>query len=117
MRTYTLLAFAIGSGLAGGAGALYARMIEFIEPRAFFINQSFDFLLATVIGGLGTLAGPFIGVSFITILADRLRFTGEWYRVWFGLFVVVMMLVAPKGIAGTYNEFRDWLRVRRGGGS
>jgi branched-chain amino acid transport system permease protein len=117
VRTYTLLAFAIGSGLAGGAGALYARLVEYIEPRAFFINQSFDFLLATVVGGLGTLAGPFIGTSFITVLADRLRFTGDWYRVWFGLFVVMLMLVAPRGIAGSYNQFRVWLQQRRTGDS
>jgi branched-chain amino acid transport system permease protein len=74
-------------------------------------------LLATVVGGLGTLAGPFIGASFITVLADRLRFTGDWYRVWFGLFVVVMMLIAPKGIAGSYNELRSWVQRRRAGGS
>lgn len=113
VRAYTLLAFAMGSGMAGGAGALYARQVEFIEPRSFFINQSFDFLLATVIGGLGTLAGPFIGASTITILADTLRFTGDWYRVWFGLFVIFTMLVAPKGVAGTFNQFRHWLLSRR----
>ncbi|HEX6577668.1 MAG TPA: branched-chain amino acid ABC transporter permease [Jiangellaceae bacterium] len=113
IRTYTLLAFSIGAGLAGVAGALYARLIEYIEPRAFFIGQSFDFFLATVIGGLGTLVGPFIGVSFITVLTDRLRFTGDYYRVWFGLFVVVMMLVAPKGVAGSFDQLRSWLRDRR----
>jgi len=99
--------------MAGGAGALYARQVEFIEPRSFFINQSFDFLLATVLGGLGTLAGPLLGASAITILADTLHFTGDWYRVWFALFVILVMLVAPKGIAGTFNRFRDWLLVRR----
>jgi branched-chain amino acid transport system permease protein len=117
VRTHILLAFAIGSGLAGGAGALYARLVEYIEPRAFFINQSFDFLLATIAGGLGTLAGPFIGTSFITLLADRLRFTGDWYRVWFGLFIVVMVLVAPKGIAGSYDKLRAWAQQRRSGES
>ena len=58
-------------------GALYARLIEYVEPRAFYIGQSFDFFLATVVGGLGTLVGPFIGTSFITVLADHLRFTGD----------------------------------------
>jgi len=115
VRAYTLLAFAIGSGLAGGAGALYARQVEYIEPRSFYINQSFDFLLATVIGGLGTLAGPLIGSSAITLLADHLRFTGGWYRVWFGLFVIVMMLIAPEGIAGTFNRFRAWFQARNEG--
>jgi branched-chain amino acid transport system permease protein len=113
IRTYTLLAFSIGAGLAGVAGALYARLIEYIEPRAFYIGQSFDFFLATVIGGLGTMVGPFVGVSFITVLTDRLRFTGDYYRAWFGLFVVVMMLVAPKGVAGSFNQLRSWLRSRR----
>jgi branched-chain amino acid transport system permease protein len=113
IRTYTLLAFSVGAGLAGVAGALYARLVEYIEPRAFYIGQSFDFFLATVIGGLGTLVGPFVGVSFITLLTDRLRFTGDYYRVWFGLFVLAMTLVAPKGIAGSFNQLRSWLRSRR----
>jgi branched-chain amino acid transport system permease protein len=115
VRTYTLLAFSIGAGLAGVAGALYARLIEYIEPRGFHIGQSFDFFLATVIGGLGTLVGPFIGVSFITVLTDRLRFTGDYYRVWFGLFVMVMMLVAPRGVAGSFAQLRSWLAGRRRG--
>jgi branched-chain amino acid transport system permease protein len=113
VRTYTLLAFSISAGLAGVAGALYAQLIEYIEPRGFYIGQSFDFFLATVVGGLGTLVGPFIGASFITVLTDRLRFTGDYYRVWFGLFVIAMMLVAPKGVAGSFNELRSWLRHRR----
>ncbi len=113
IRTYTLLAFSIGAGLAGVAGALYARLIEYVEPRAFYIGQSFDFFLATVVGGLGTMIGPFVGVSFITVLTDHLRFTGDYYRVWFGLFVVVMMLVAPKGVVGTFDELRSRLQRRR----
>ena len=113
IRTYTLLAFSISAGLAGVAGALYARLIEFVDPRGFYIGQSFDFFLATVVGGLGTLVGPFIGVSFITVLTDRLRIAGDYYRVWFGLFVVVMMLVAPKGVAGSFNQLRATLQKRR----
>jgi branched-chain amino acid transport system permease protein len=115
VRTYTLLAFSIGAGLAGVAGALYARLIEYIEPRAFHIGQSFDFFLATVIGGLGTLAGPFVGVASITILTDRLRFTGDHYRVWFGVFVIVVVLVAPRGVVGTFVQLRTRLRAGRGG--
>ena len=113
IRSYTLLAFSIGAGLAGVAGALYARLIEFVDPRGFYIGQSFDFFLATVVGGLGTLVGPFIGVSFITVLTDRLRIAGDYYRVWFGLFVVVMMVVAPRGVAGTFNQLRSWWWARR----
>ena len=113
IRSYTLLAFSIGAGLAGVAGALYARLIEFVDPRGFYIGQSFDFFLATVVGGLGTLVGPFIGTSFITVLTDRLRIAGDYYRVWFGLFVLVMMVIAPRGVAGTFNQLRSWWWSRR----
>ena len=65
------------------------RLLEYIEPRSFFLGQSFDFLFATVIGGLGTLAGPLIGTSFITIISDSLRAVGDWYRFWFGLLAIV----------------------------
>lgn len=109
VRTYTLLAFAIGSGLAGGAGAFYSRLAEYVEPRSFFLGQSFDFLFATVIGGLGTLAGPLIGTSFITIISDSLRIAGDWYRFWFGMLAILTMILAPLGIAGTFNR----LRIRR----
>lgn len=114
VRSYTLIGFAVGSGLAGGAGAIYARQIEYIEPRSYYVNQTIDFFLATVAGGLGTLAGPLIGSSLITLVADYLRFTGDWYRVWFGLFVVVMMLVAPEGISGSFNKFKAWVQKRQG---
>lgn len=113
VRTYTLMAFAIGSGLAGGAGAFYSLLIEYIEPRSFYLAQSFDFLFATVIGGMGTLAGPFIGTSFITIISDSLRVAGDWYRFWFGLLAIVTMLVAPFGIAGSFNRLRTRIAVRR----
>ncbi len=96
---------------------MYARLIEFVDPRGFYIGQSFDFFLATVVGGLGTLVGPFIGTSFITLLTDRLRIAGDYYRVWFGVFVVVMMLVAPKGVAGSFNQLRAWLQKRRRDGT
>jgi len=115
VRTYTLLAFAIGSGLAGGAGALYARLLEYIEPRSFFLGQSFDFLFATVIGGLGTLAGPLIGTSFITIISDSLRVLGDWYRFWFGLLAIVVLIVAPRGIAGSFNLLRARIAAKRRG--
>jgi ABC-type branched-subunit amino acid transport system permease subunit len=52
-------------------------------------------------------------VSFITVLTDHLRFTGDYYRVWFGLFVVAMTLVAPRGVVGSFNQLRSWLTARR----
>jgi branched-chain amino acid transport system permease protein len=107
--TYTLLAFAIGSMLAGIAGALYAPLIESIEPGAFTTLKSFSFLLGTVVGGVGTLVGPFIGTAFITFLENHLRFLGDNYQIAFALFVIVMMIVSPTGVVGVSRRVRAWI--------
>jgi branched-chain amino acid transport system permease protein len=111
--TYTLLAFAIGSMLAGIAGALYAPLIEFIEPGAFEEGRSFSFLLAAVIGGIGTLIGPFIGTAFITFGENHLRFLGDNYLIAFAILVIVMMVVSPKGVVGGSQRIRKWVSEMR----
>jgi branched-chain amino acid transport system permease protein len=111
--TYTLLAFAIGSSLAGIAGALYAPLVEFIEPGSFTVTKSFSFLLAAVVGGVGTLVGPFIGTAFITFLENHLRFLGDNYQIAFAIFVIAMMIVSPKGIVGITTRIRASIVGRR----
>ena len=58
MRAYTLLAFAIGSAYGGFAGALYAPLVEFIDPSPFALGQSFLYLLMVVVGGAGLVRRP-----------------------------------------------------------
>jgi branched-chain amino acid transport system permease protein len=112
--TYKLLAFAIGSMLAGIAGSLYAPLVEFIEPGSFTTGKSFAFLMATVVGGVGTLAGPFIGTAFITFLENHLRFLGDNYQIVFAVFVIAMMIVSPKGVVGASQKIRAWIIAKRG---
>jgi len=100
ITNYTLLAFAIGSGFAGVAGAIYAPMIEYIEPTPFALNRSLLFLLMVMVGGRGTLIGPFIGAFFVTLMPEWLRFTEEYYLMLFALFVMLLMIFFPQGVAG-----------------
>lgn len=98
--TYTLLAFAIGSGLAGIAGAMFAPLVEFIDPQSFGLQRSLIFLLMVMVGGRGTLAGPFIGVFFVILLPEWLRFTEDFYLIIFSIFVIVLIIFFPQGVAG-----------------
>jgi len=98
--TYTLLAFAIGSGLAGIAGAMLAPLVEFIDPQSFGLQRSLIFLLMVMVGGRGTLAGPFIGVFFVVLLPEWLRFTEEYYLIIFSIFVILLIIFFPQGVAG-----------------
>ena len=106
--TYTLLAFAIGSGLAGIAGAMLAPLIEFIDPQSFILIRSLEFLLIVMVGGRGYLAGPFIGTFFAKALPEWLRFLQDYYLIFFAILVMLIIIFFPQGIAG----FGTYIRKR-----
>jgi branched-chain amino acid transport system permease protein len=66
--------FAVGSGLAGLAGALYAHYFEFLTPEQFGITQSALILTMVVVGGMGTTAGPVVGALLLTALPQAITF-------------------------------------------
>jgi branched-chain amino acid transport system permease protein len=107
--TYTLLAFAIGSGLAGIAGTMMAPLVEFIDPLSFDLNKSLEFLLMVMVGGRGTLGGPFIGAFIAKVLPELLRFANEYYLIVFAVFVIVVILFFPTGITGIGSYLKDRL--------
>jgi branched-chain amino acid transport system permease protein len=94
-RMYTLLAFAIGSAYAGFAGALYAPLVEFIDPSPFSLSQSF-FLLLMVVAGGGYLLGPFIGALLGVVLPEWLRFAGSLYLIIFAAIVMLLLIACPR---------------------
>ena len=61
LRNYKLMAFAIGAAYAGIGGALFAPLLGYIDPGAFTLDRSIQFLMMVVMGGLGRFEGPFIG--------------------------------------------------------
>ena len=74
-RRYTLMAFAIGAGLGGISGALYAPLVQFIDPTPFALGLSLNLLLMVVVGGSGYFFGPFLGAIVAVLLPEWLRFT------------------------------------------
>jgi branched-chain amino acid transport system permease protein len=110
-RAYTLLAFAIGSAYAGFAGALYAPLVEFIDPSPFSLAASFFLLLMVVAGGSGYLLGPFIGALLGVVLPEWLRFTGGLYLIIFAGIVIALLIACPQGIMGLLE--RGWAAVLR----
>ncbi len=66
--------FAIGSGLAGLAGGLYAHHFQFLSPEQFGIIQSALILTMVVVGGMGTTWGPVVGALLLTALPQAITF-------------------------------------------
>jgi branched-chain amino acid transport system permease protein len=100
VRLYTLLAFAIGSAFGGFAGSLYAPLVEFIDPNPFALGASFLYLLMVVVGGAGSIAGPFIGAAIAVLLPEWLRFAQGYYLLIYTVAVMVMMAFCPTGLVG-----------------
>jgi branched-chain amino acid transport system permease protein len=107
-RRYTLMAFAIGAGLGGMAGSLYALLTQFVDPTPFSLaaprTGSLDLLLMVVVGGSGYFFGPFLGAVVAVLLPDWLQFTKGYYLMAYAIFVVVLMVYCPTGLLGLFDR-------------
>ncbi len=105
-RSYTLLAFAIGAVYAGVAGALFASLVQFIEPAPFTVGASIMMYLMVVVGGPGYFLGPVLGAAVGVILPEWLRFAQAWYLFVFGGAVVLLMIWLPDGLLSIPERIR-----------
>jgi branched-chain amino acid transport system permease protein len=105
---YKSVALIIGAAIAGAAGCLYATQIYYIEPTGTFdFNISLGVVVAAVLGGAGTWYGPLIGAVITQLIAQELfvHVQGVYNQLSYGALLVVVVLVAPRGLAS--------LRLRR----
>jgi branched-chain amino acid transport system permease protein len=109
IQAYTLLSFAIGAVYAGVAGALFASLVQFIEPAPFTVAASIMMYLMVVVGGPGYFFGPLLGSAVGVLLPEWLRFAQAWYLFVFGASVVVLMLWLPDGLL----SIPDRIKARR----
>jgi branched-chain amino acid transport system permease protein len=95
---YKLLAFVVSASLAGGAGALYAHFIGFLNPDAFGVDHSLNAILAVILGGSGTLAGPVVGAFAVVFLPEYLRVAENYRLVIYGFILVAATIFMPRGL-------------------
>lgn len=105
---YKLLAFVLGSFIAGVAGALNAHFTFFISPREYDFETAVDFLTMTVLGGTSGLFGPMLGAAILTLLPELLRFLHDFRSLVNGAVLVLVVLFLPKGIWEP-RRIRAWL--------
>ena len=99
-RSYQILAFIIGTALAGLAGGIYAHRMGFISATDFAFTVSIQVVSMCVIGGLGTLRGPIFGAILITSLPEMLRFADNYRALVYALLLVIMVRFMPGGLLG-----------------
>jgi branched-chain amino acid transport system permease protein len=104
---YKFIAVLISSFLAGLAGGVYAflRLYILYISRAFGPLWTFEPLMATVIGGTGTLLGPILGSAFLVILSEVFALTlGEAHLIIFGILFILVVLYFPGGFVGSADR-------------
>jgi branched-chain amino acid transport system permease protein len=108
MRTklwvYVLCAF--GTGMTG---ALIYLQTARISPDAAFsvLDWTAMVIFIVVIGGIGSIEGPIVGVIVFFVLQDQLASYGPWYLMLLGALAIVVMLFFRKGLWGTFADHYD----------
>ena len=103
IKWFVFLISALGTGLAGGL--IYMQKAR-ISPDAAFsvLDWTAYVIFIVVIGGIGTIEGPFIGVIVFFLLQNMLADYGSWYLLILGVIGIAIMLFAPKGLWGLFSQ-------------
>jgi len=107
---FKVLAFILGSAIAGLAGGFYAHFLTFIMPQNFGFGQSIVILCMVVFGGIGTRWGPVLGAVILGILPEIFRPIMEYRTFLYGLLLLAMMRFQPGGILGAESILPKVLR-------
>jgi branched-chain amino acid transport system permease protein len=97
---YKLAAFGIGTALAGLAGGLYTFFTQFITADAFDFILSVMLMAMVVIGGIGSTPGVVVAAVALTLLPEAIRFVDNYRLLVFGGLLVLVIRLAPGGLAG-----------------
>ncbi len=112
---YKLVAFVMGTAMAGCAGSLYAHQIKIIMAPDFGFIESITYLAIVVFGGVGSVTGVILAAIVLTLLPLWFQFIGEYKLLFYGGLLFLMMRFFPGGVAGLAKTSVDAWR-RRGQG-
>ena len=98
------VAFIISGAISGLAGSLYALYLHFVGIDSLYYSTSGQVIMMTLLGGMGTFIGPFIGAGVFLYLEDVLSVITPNWMIFLGVILVLCVLFFPSGIWGTVKE-------------
>jgi len=118
VKNYRLIAFTIAGLYAGLAGALLPPLENTVTPPVAHWTHSAEPVLATLLGGIHTFAGPIVGAFLFYVTKDIIvRFT-EYWLIWLGAIVVGLVMGLPGGAVSIFEKrLVPWIRLRFAQGS
>ncbi len=108
--THKLAAMILSGTIAAGAGAVYGVLFGYVGASFAAVQYSIFPLLWVLLGGAGTILGPFIGTLFMFYLIDLSSGITTAYMLIAGVVLVLLTLFAPQGLVGELrNRIWRWL--------
>jgi len=105
---YKLAAFTLAGALAGLAGYLWGAQSGYVNPELMGFHMSAHAIMMVILGGMGNFAGAIVGAFTFELLLDLFKDlpaigsfdTGKHWQLWMGLFIVALIVFAPRGLLG-----------------
>ena len=116
---YKLAAFTLAGALAGLAGYLWGAQTGFVNPELMGFHMSAHAIMMVILGGMGNFAGAIVGAFAFEFMLELFKDlpaigefnTGKHWQLWMGLFIVAVIVFAPRGLLGLLARFTG----RKGG--
>lgn len=106
------LAFVLAGGLAGASGALFAFFGRYASATYMFYHVSGEAVVWAIVGGAGSLLGPLFGTGLLIVLREIVSGFWEHYLFVVGALTVLVVMFAPRGLAGAWDDLMTTLSRR-----
>jgi branched-chain amino acid transport system permease protein len=104
-RRYRMIAFVLGSAIAGVAGVFFANFNGIINPADFGSSLMFKVIAAAIVGGVRTIWGPILGLFYLTMLEELFFSYADWVPLLWGVSVIGILIFAPNGLESIATSF------------
>lgn len=101
---YQLTIYVIAGTLCGLAGFLLANQTQFVSPAYMTWQRSGELIVMVLLGGLGSLNGAILGAAAFLLLEEGLSHFTEYWKLYFGPFLVLVVLFARGGLMGGFKR-------------
>jgi branched-chain amino acid transport system permease protein len=106
--------FVIAAALAGVGGGLFAHQAaNKLEPANAGFQLSFEYIIMTVLGGQGSITGVLTAAAVLSVVQESLRSFADYRLIVYALLLIVMMLLRPQGLFGTWEVWDLWSKKDR----
>lgn len=109
----SLLIVGISGTLTGLMGAFYAHYTGVVSPRILGLEVFIYLVIMVLLGGIGKFPGPAIGAFIIIFVSDWLRAFDRYRLLIFGALVIIIVMLAPRGLMGAVDSGQTWWRRRK----